>query len=65
MIGIGSDSSVALTAHQSAHGWKPLFALCLFCGMLMGMLSAPAWSADAQGVVQKKLSTSPERLFVQ
>ena len=65
MIGIGSDSSVALKAHRRVQGQKPLFALCLFCGILLSVLCSPALGADAQGVVQKKLSASPERLFVQ
>ena len=62
-----SRLSAALVVEKMVQGFAHTVALGLVA--LLGLLSAPAWSgaagAEMPGLVQKKLSASPEKLLVQ
>jgi len=68
MIGGSSDMSVALVKNAVRNPWRAV--LCFVCCMVAGLMCGPVWNvaqaaSDMPGVVQKKLSASPERLLVQ
>lgn len=67
MEGHGYRLSAARVLEERTRGLVCTTAVCLFFALL-GLLAAPAWSgaasADMPGMVQKKLSASPEKLLV-
>ena len=70
MIGNDSCLSAVMGVQKGIQNKKVASVWCMVLTLLAGMWAAPAWCAtqagsDTPGVVQKKLSSSPDKLLVQ